>query len=93
MNPHKHADIIKAWADGAEIQWRESDSIWRDIKFPEWRKSAEYRVKPEPAVVSLNYRAYPSVSGDDFFIVREDNSNLRLTFTDGVLTSAEVIHD
>ena len=22
MKPHKHAEIIKAWADGAEIEWK-----------------------------------------------------------------------
>ena len=25
MKPHKHAELIKAWADGAEIQWKDAD--------------------------------------------------------------------
>ena len=51
---HIHAELIKAWADGAEIEarylkasgwsdWRLEDGgfIWYDI-------GAEYRIKPEP---------------------------------------------
>jgi hypothetical protein len=48
--PHKHAALIKAWADGAEIQFRRGDS-WYDIQPagipPIWSLSTEYRIKPE----------------------------------------------
>ena len=47
---HKYAEIIKAWADGAEIQWRDpkyADSGWDDIKEPSWVTCYEYRIKPE----------------------------------------------
>jgi hypothetical protein len=46
--PHKHAELIKAWADGAEIQQR-YDSIkeWQAIgQFPSWAENFEYRIKP-----------------------------------------------
>lgn len=47
--PHKHADMIKAWADGANIQGRsEYFKDWRDVDAPEWYKDCEYRIKPEP---------------------------------------------
>jgi hypothetical protein len=28
MKPHKHAELIKAWADGAEIEWRIKGVDW-----------------------------------------------------------------
>jgi hypothetical protein len=47
--PHKHAEAIKAWADGAAIQYRNiSGSTWFDIggDGPAWNLNWEYRVKP-----------------------------------------------
>jgi hypothetical protein len=45
--PHKHAAIIKAWADGAEIESRTSDrSDWIACHTPRWHLEVEYRVKP-----------------------------------------------
>lgn len=49
--PHKHAEVIKAWADGALIQYRsECKKAWRDATEtpPMWYSDWEYRVKPEP---------------------------------------------
>lgn len=48
--PHKHAAVIKAWADGAEIEYRYLPrDEWRSCKHaPAWCSSTEYRVKPEP---------------------------------------------
>lgn len=48
--PHKHADLIKAWADGAEIQCRDGTcpSLWDDITCPSWSTACDYRIKPEP---------------------------------------------
>ena len=46
--PRKHAEVIKAWADGADIQFRVRDvSDWKDDPRPSWVPSLEYRVKPE----------------------------------------------
>ena len=47
--PHKHADVIKAWADGAEVQWRSVPRCsWEDLNYtmPAWNSLYEYRVKP-----------------------------------------------
>ena len=51
---HKHAKLIKAWADGAEIEAR----YFKADGWTEWKKEeggfiwyvsgAEYRIKPEP---------------------------------------------
>lgn len=46
--PHKHAEFIKAWADGAEIQMRSADGRWYNNSQPGWSPHMEYRIKPEP---------------------------------------------
>jgi hypothetical protein len=43
-----HCEAIKAWADGARIQWREGGAWYDCIHVPEWSINREYRVKPEP---------------------------------------------
>ncbi|CAB5079566.1 hypothetical protein UFOVP146_13 [uncultured Caudovirales phage] len=60
MKQRIHADLIKAWADGAEIQRRETycqfnyneevDTVkenWVDEPCPSWNWNLEYRIKPE----------------------------------------------
>ena len=47
--PHKHAELIKAWADGAEIEyWDVYDNRWFDATCPAWNLNFKYRIKPEP---------------------------------------------
>ena len=49
MTSHKHADLIKAWADGAEIEWLEPRSEeWLPVETPCWDSRMAYRVKPAP---------------------------------------------
>jgi hypothetical protein len=56
VKPHKHAAVIKAWADGAQIQVRcprsgRYDNQWLDlgiVEVPTWLETLEYRVKPAP---------------------------------------------
>ena len=45
--PHKHAELIKAWADGAQIQSCSAHYDWRDTVNPSWIDGVEYRIKPE----------------------------------------------
>ena len=45
---HKHAELIKAWADGAKIQYFSGLGCWNDIDYPGWLPTEEYRIKPEP---------------------------------------------
>jgi len=53
MKPHKHADLIKAWADGAEIEGRYLNRDgWGDWHILEggfiwYHSNAEYRIKPQ----------------------------------------------
>lgn len=47
--PHKHAELIKAWADGATIEtFYGADDSWDVINGPCWMEDSLYRVKPEP---------------------------------------------
>lgn len=50
MKPHKYAELIKAWADGAQIQYKSqvAYSTWMDTKNPVWNEYNDYRIKPEP---------------------------------------------
>ena len=44
---HKHADVIIAWANGAEIEYRSHiDGGWVVASEPRWLENYEYRVKP-----------------------------------------------
>jgi len=63
MKPHKHAELIKAWADGqAEVEYRYpkddgSWSLWKDLTqcvFHDWY---EYRIKPE--ITQFNTQLHP----------------------------------
>jgi len=47
---HKHADLIIAWANGAEIQFREYAGEWNDFQpngYACWHQDMEYRIKPK----------------------------------------------
>jgi hypothetical protein len=72
--PHKHAEVIKAWADGVRCQFRISASdTWVDLETPaEVRGKCtpafadhwEYRVKPVE-IKTVGYRRYIAcVNGD-----------------------------
>ncbi len=52
MKPHKHAELIKAWADGHEVQFRTPGDGWVGVgDYPCWIDSQEYRIKPAEKVV------------------------------------------
>lgn len=56
--PRPHADIIRAWADGAEVQYRAPNSTgWVDAPDPAFVADYEYRVKPA--------REYPKLDVDE----------------------------
>jgi hypothetical protein len=53
MAQHKWHKEIKAWADGAEIEWRHPDSKWNPKLHDYWcdnneGEDIEYRIKPQP---------------------------------------------
>ena len=54
--PHVHAEVIKAWADGATIQvhYGGKTDTWEDHVSPSFAKDFKYRVKPEPKPDRVN---------------------------------------
>ncbi len=88
---HKHADLIHAWADGAEIQYLDL-GIWVDTEKPHWFENDIYRIKPKDRVVELYLEKkddiiYSYYSKDnDFFNQYPDrsfkflNPNVRFVF-------------
>ena len=57
MTPHKHAAVIHAWADGASIEFKNTDGNWVPMSTPGFYPEYEYRVKSyEYRVKSIEYR-------------------------------------
>ena len=79
--PHKHAEVIKAWADGAEIEYKDTlTGPWRYAGTPTWDKDIDYRVKPEK---KPNIVIHCKAVVDGLIIWRaekEHMGNLRLIF-------------
>lgn len=80
---HIHAEIIKEWADGAQIQFREEgEEDWIDIDRPGWCRTTEYRVKPETVTtyierkipIHLENKAHDLIDG----LLKSEGYNLRL---------------
>lgn len=47
--PHKHCELIKAWADGATIEFFHPETRkWVVDHMPTWSLIVIYRIKPEP---------------------------------------------
>lgn len=91
MKPHKHAEIIKAWADGAEIEVYDGlHDRWCDLtnSCPAWT-SQRYRIKPEPKPDVVVSRWVYS----DGSTANCSQSNIKYIFDGetGKLKSAEVI--
>jgi hypothetical protein len=79
MNPHKHAEVIKAWADGKDIEIRLTpESAWVDTTKPSWDEHFEYRVKPVGSPDKLVY-AYVT-SNATFMEVDPKNANAIFCF-------------
>lgn len=94
VNAHKHAELISMWAYDTTLkfQWLDSRSTWRDCVDgpPTWNPNTSYRVKPVVVKQILYCQCKPSHIGDRTE-VEYPLDNLKLTFTDGVLTQAEVV--
>jgi hypothetical protein len=95
MKPHKHAELIKAWADGAEIEAFDSciDS-WTKASSPSWGNQIEYRIKPEPKPDVRLFTYVGRYEGDlPEVVIFHKLPNLILWFDGetGELKSAEVL--
>jgi hypothetical protein len=97
--PHKHATIIKAWADGAEIEFFQSHSQqWKPIgSEPCWFPSILFRIKPEPKPDVVYYGVFDldhAAQIDSCFTMFQDaGDQIKVTFDGetGKLKKAEVL--
>ena len=97
MKPHKHAEIIKQWADGVEVEYRLNDgakgwSEWKTLAHDKLFLSDswwEYRIKPQNLSAAYIVDHKYSVRAPEHW----EKPNLTLTFDGetGKLKSAEVI--
>jgi len=74
--PHKFKDVIIAWANGEEIEFRDTNYSmeWKPTKNPLWLADTEYRVKPKPVESTITFRVGVGVCDDgSFYTVTADN--------------------
>jgi hypothetical protein len=101
--PHKHAEIIKAWADGYQIEaYNPERDSWITVIEPGWFNDIEYRVKPgvieltiRPVCVTYDVFVEQDLFDEDLIELHNawNNYNLRLVFKDGKLVKAYVIDE
>jgi hypothetical protein len=99
MKPHKHAELIKAWADGAVIEARYLKATgWTDWKeevggFIWYFEGAKYRIKPEPMPDVTYYFEVDRRKNVYQIDTIAGEANFTLTFDGetGKLKSAEVL--
>lgn len=92
--PHKHAELIKAWADGAEIEHRwDTDDFWVESITPTWIGDCLYRIKPEPKPDVVRYGMVVDNRYGSLTLARCACDNIKLTFDGetGALKAAEVL--
>ena len=89
---HKHAELIKAWADGAKIEFHSHDDVWFLAMKPEWDIEQKYRIKPEPKP-DIVMDQYIYVDRGRIYLNADRTANIRYTFSGetGELIKAEVI--
>ena len=76
--PHKHAELIKAWADGAEIEmYNPRVEAWVFLSQPPWSDDITFRIKPEPKPDVVRYISLWEHSG---YSTRQPDSNLKVIF-------------
>ena len=103
--PHIHAEVIKAWAMGEEVQTYDCGA-WVNIANPAWSTKHQYRVKPNPPANTELYAnaellRFTDISGGvrsgdlmrNFSARFIETDNLKLTFCGltGKLIGAEVV--
>lgn len=102
--PHKHAELIKAWADGAEIQVNCRTRGWNDLGENPifWYEDEEYRIKPEPKPDFYGFmkidqwKFFQVVASSNWMEITKDQEpehNLKITFDGetGKIKDSEVL--
>lgn len=80
MREHKHAAVLRAIADGKEVEWcRWNETEWHGSRIhnpmSDWQ--LEWRIKPQPPIVrNLCFAA----DNDGYLKVCSEKPNVRVTF-------------
>lgn len=85
MTPHVHAAVIKAWADGAQIQlWIAGTQEWKDVGvggYPIIFSAMEkFRVKPEPRPDWTVNLSILKLEGGGWILSERTKDNITLTY-------------
>lgn len=100
MAQHKHAEVLRAIADGKEVQWSSIQGEWHDRiggLNPMSDEDISWRIKPEPKQHVVYYGSLGGIGNlilDSCFSRYHDRTDkLKLTFDGetGALKSAEVL--
>jgi hypothetical protein len=100
--PRIHAEFIKAWAEGYDIEaFNPERDCWIICPEPGWFADIEYRVRPgemerEPRWCSYDVRIDQDLFDEDELELtnhcsKPEHYNIRLLFKDGELYASEVI--
>ena len=79
---HKHAELIKKWADGEKIE-KNIFGMWNDCPNPNWSGHEEYRVKPkatEDFAVSACVTFKPQSDGSYLEFSKKGTRNVEFLF-------------
>ena len=79
---HKHAELIKKWADGNEVEIKTQNG-WSYCPNPDWSEIAEYRIKPKEKndfAVSACVKFKLGVQGDYLELAKIGNHNVEFLF-------------
>ncbi len=87
--PHKHAAVIKAWADGETIEVQDGEE-WQKVATPLFLVDSVYRVKPKNFVVHRRVSFNTTTELTQTFYTSDPN--IEYTFDpDGKLLGAKVL--
>ena len=78
--PHRHAALIKAWADGAAIEFSGGQEGWKEILSPSWDSRHSYRIKPESRPDIVIEHAYHCRGIDRIIWDLDTKPNVQFTF-------------
>jgi hypothetical protein len=100
--PHVHAELIKAWADGAEVEiydrfnkcpsWINVKDYFKTMASPVWYDDMEYRIKPtpKPDIHTFAY-VYRINNASAFRFTKQEDANVKFVFDGDTEELKEVI--
>lgn len=97
-----HADVIKAWADGKDIEYSNDGKTWYYTEHPEWSNNVQYRVRKEDTykefegIIWINtpytgFKPYPVLTVHHDFPVQPTDTKVKLKFKDDKLITIEIV--